>query len=242
MAEGIKKIPTSNHTPSSKGDAKSRSQNRLQNRAQNCALNNGATAGSSTSGVPIHRYVLFFSIVALGVIADLWTKEWVFQWRGLPRGGVDNTWWLWEGYIGIQTSVNQGALFGMGKGLSGYFAAISVAAVLGVVYWLFVRREAKDILLTITLGCITAGILGNLYDRLGFWHPDLIDEHFSYGVRDWILFRYKQYTWPNFNLADSLLVCGAGLLCWRAFRPEKPADDQPDEKTRVTAAASGGGS
>jgi signal peptidase II len=36
-------------------------------------------------------------------------------------------------------------------------------------------------------------------------------------VRDWILLRYGAFTWPNFNIADSLLVCGAGLLLWHSF-------------------------
>ena len=56
----------------------------------------------------------------------------------------------------------------------------------------------------------------------GEWHNS---------VRDWILFRYHDYTWPNFNIADSLMVCGALVLLWQGMRnpaPENPSD-QPAE-------------
>ena len=69
---------------------------------------------------------------------------------------------------------------------------------------------------------VTGGILGNLYDRLGLWSTAADRVH---AVRDWILISYGGYdlpvlghSWPNFNIADSLLVCGAGMLFWHAFR------------------------
>jgi len=61
------------------------------------------------------------------------------------------------------------------------------------------------------------GVLGNLYDRLGLWVQPGYPKQWASGVRDWILFRYGEYTWPNFNIADSLLVCGAIMLMLHAF-------------------------
>jgi signal peptidase II len=78
------------------------------------------------------------------------------------------------------------------------------------------------LLLTIALGCVMGGIGGNLYDRLGFWQEPGVAGAFRNEVRDWILFRYQNYTWPNFNIADSLLVCGACLLLWHGLRGENP--------------------
>ena len=68
----------------------------------------------------------------------------------------------------------------------------------------------------LTLGAITGGILGNLYDRLGIWHGADPAPQEKCAVRDWIHFRWEGISfvdpWPNFNIADSLLVCGAILL------------------------------
>lgn len=130
-----------------------------------------------------------------------------------------NEWWLWEDHIGIQKSLNEGALFGMGQGMVWLFAIFSVAALVAIPVWLFCFRAAEDGWLTLALGCITGGILGNLYDRLGFsgiqwdrFDPNRVGQP-VFAVRDWILWQWNdQWAWPNFNIADALLVGGAGLL------------------------------
>jgi signal peptidase II len=106
----------------------------------------------------------------------------------------------------------------MGQGKSWLFATLSVLAIAGILYWLFVAKAARDLLLTLTLAGISAGILGNLYDRLGLWGGETPDGQTIYAVRDWILFRYGKHTWPNFNIADSLLVCGACVLILHAWK------------------------
>jgi signal peptidase II len=59
---------------------------------------------------------------------------------------------------------------------------------------------------------ITAGICGNLYDRLG-WHGLTYGEDEPvYAVRDWILCMIGTFHWPNFNIADALLVCSVCIL------------------------------
>lgn len=167
--------------------------------------------------VPANRYVTFFSIAVVGCAVDLLTKDWIFKFLGPPGGA---THWIWKPFFGLQTSLNQGALFGMGQGKVWLFAMLSMAAAVGILYWLFVARAAFDWLLTIALGAVMGGILGNLYDRLGFWTMPGHPGQRVYAVRDWILFKYQNWTWPNFNLADSLLVCGAALLMWHAFRSQ----------------------
>lgn len=166
--------------------------------------------------VAVARYVLFAALAIGGCLADLLTKHWVFQWRGMPR--ANNEWWIWQGYVGIETTLNSGALFGAGAGYGGLFALLSIVAALVIIYWIFARDGARDLLLTVALGLILGGIGGNLYDRLGFWHPPGAPGQWRNEVRDWILLRYGSYTWPNFNIADCLLVCGAALLMWHAYR------------------------
>jgi signal peptidase II len=172
------------------------------------------------------RGIIFAVIASAGLLADLGTKEWIFRWRGLP--GMQPAWRLFEAgglFVGIETSVNNGALFGMGQGWTVAFVSLSIVAAIGIVLWLFLFKAARDWTLTLALALVLGGILGNLHDRLGLW-----DAHnqgaLEYGVRDWILFRFRGWTWPNFNIADSLLVCGAGWLMWHSFwlpQPEKEA-------------------
>lgn len=179
-----------------------------------------ATTLGRLARVPASRYVTFFLLAIVGCAADLVTKELIFQWHGTDNPAE---WWLIEGMAGIQTTVNQGALFGVGQGYSAWFATLSVIAATGIVVWLFYFGAAEDWLLTIALGCVMGGVFGNLYDRLGLWHGPDVAEHLQNGVRDWILLRYRNYTWPNFNIADALLVCGAALLMLHAFWHQDPS-------------------
>lgn len=182
------------------------------------------TSPEISGAVPLSRYLVFFSLAVLGCAADLFTKEWVFAWRGMP--GASEVYWLWKPFIGIETVLNPGALFGMGGGWGRVFAGLSIAAALGIPIWLFVYRAAASLWLTVSLSLIMAGVLGNLYDRLGFWVGPGMKAAWRSSVRDWILFRYGEYSWPNFNIADSLLVCGAAMLFWCAWR-ETPAEVSP---------------
>lgn len=166
---------------------------------------------------------LFGMMAVFGAIADLWTKQFVFRWLGLP--GQKEPWWLIPDYVGIETAVNIGALFGMGAGYGWFFAGLSVVACIGILIWLFRYRAINDHWLAFAMGCVTAGILGNLYDRVGLWYRPGMPLEWQSGVRDWILFRYGEFTWPNFNIADSLLVCGAIMLAWHSFRTA-PAQHQ----------------
>jgi len=169
---------------------------------------------SSQPSYPKSRILLFLLIAVSGFAADLWTKHWVFDWLGMPPG---QTYWIWEGYVGIQTALNPGALFGMGAEIRWIFPILSILAAVGIIFWLFAAGAAKDLYLTGALSSVTGGIFGNLYDRLGLWHAPNQPDQWHNEVRDWILFSYGEHVWPNFNIADCLLVCGACLLVWRSF-------------------------
>ncbi len=167
------------------------------------------------------RFALFLFLSLVGVTVDLWTKHSVFRWRGLP--GDQPPYWIIEPYFGIETAVNMGALFGLGQGFGWLFSALSILAAIGILYWLFVRGACKSIWLTTALGLIMGGILGNLYDRLAI--PDLPGDMRG-GVRDWILFTYNGYVWPNFNIADSVLVVGAVMLAIHSFFSDRPVEKE----------------
>lgn len=175
--------------------------------------------------IPPNRWVLFLLLAVLGCTVDLWTKARVFSWPDLRAG---ETRWLWPEilgeHVGLQLSWNEGALFGMGQGMVWLFASLSVVAAVAIPVWLFWFGAARDLWLTVALGCVMAGVLGNLYDRLGLsgevWPgPGERAGQTVRAVRDWILVQASpEWRWPNFNVADSLLVTGACILLLHAFR------------------------
>ena len=172
--------------------------------------------GGPERRVPLANVLLFFGLAVVGATADLWTKAVAFERLGLP--GQSDVYWVIDGYFGIETAVNPGAVFGLGAGRGTFFAAMSVAAALGIGVWMFVFGAARSRRLTVALGCVTGGIIGNLYDRLGLWWQPGYDPRWKSGVRDWILWQANdQWKWPNFNIADSLLVAGACMLMYLSF-------------------------
>ncbi|WP_425397645.1 signal peptidase II [Aeoliella sp.] len=175
------------------------------------------SAEASSLSYPRSRIALFVLPAVLGLAADLVSKWWMFSQPGLRFGEI---WWVINDYAGFQLSLNQGALFGMGQGLVWLFATFGIAAAVALPIWLFRFGAATDALLTFALGCVMAGILGNLYDRLGL-HGEEIK-----AVRDFILLQWgADYRWPNFNIADMLLVIGAAIVFYRSlFQPDKKAE------------------
>ena len=187
-------------------------------------------ADEQKPSIPKSRYAVFGILMVTGAAADLLTKQSVFTWRGLPQQLPP--WYLIEPYVGIETAVNQGALFGMGQGQGWLFAMLSVIALIGICVWLFVYKAAQSRWMLVAMGLVTGGIIGNLYDRLGI--PELPGK-LRGGVRDWILFRYEDYVWPNFNIADSLLVVGAIMLAIHSLFLS-PAEELPVNKESTRGA------
>lgn len=109
---------------------------------------------------------------------------------------------------------NEGAAFSFLNDAGGMqrwlFTAIAVAASAWII-WLL-RKHADRTLFAFALSMILGGALGNLIDRI------------SYGyVIDFLLFHWNEHTFPAFNLADSAITCGAGLLIWDSFTEKKNA-------------------
>ncbi len=169
-------------------------------------------------------WLVFLVIVAVSLVADLGTKEIVFHGLGMP--GMGGRIVFIPGIFVLETNLNEGALFGMGQGMGMFFAAVSLAALAGILAMVARPATRASGWLLTALALICGGILGNLYDRLGLpglgWHAPL--ERVGqpvYAVRDWIHVTVPGVIdWPIFNLADSWLVIGAGMLLIAAMRPE----------------------
>lgn len=185
------------------------------------------TLGTAPDGqrLSLGRYLLFAALCCGGCALDLVSKSWIFDRLGMP--GSQPPWWLIPGAFCLETSLNEGALFGVGQGQVWLFSALSIVAALAILGWLFVAGAAESWLLTFALSLICGGILGNLYDRMGWpglkWnlaHNGHAPGDPVYAVRDWLHVQVDSigFDFAVFNLADSLLVCGVGLFILHTFR------------------------
>ena len=115
-------------------------------------------------------------------------------------------------FMSLVLAYNTGAAFSFLAGAAGWqrwlFAGIAVIAS-GVLIYLIRRGGSRMLLLGLSL--ILGGALGNLWDRIVLGH-----------VTDFLLFHYRGWSWPAFNVADSAITVGAGLLILDSFR--KPAE------------------
>ncbi|MEM1182638.1 MAG: signal peptidase II [Acidobacteriota bacterium] len=91
-----------------------------------------------------------------------------------------------------------------------------------VVYY-FAITPLWDRLLLVSLGLVLGGAIGNLVDRIA-----------QGGVTDFIDFYYGTYHWHTFNVADSAISVGIGLMLLGAFRQPPP----DSEETTASEAAS----
>jgi signal peptidase II len=85
------------------------------------------------------------------------------------------------------------------------FSAIAIVASVWIV-WLL-RRHPSQKLFCFALAFILGGALGNLIDRIAYGY-----------VVDFLDFHWGNYHFAAFNLADSAITCGAGLLIWDSFK------------------------
>ncbi len=101
----------------------------------------------------------FWSVAVLGLVLDLWSKQWAFETLGQGGRRV-----LLPYVLEFQTMMNDGALFGIGGGRTTLFLIASALALV-LVFWMFAQSTARNWAFQIALGGILAGALGNMYDR-----------------------------------------------------------------------------
>jgi signal peptidase II len=109
------------------------------------------------------------------------------------------------GFFRLTHVENRGAAFSLfadstSPWRTGLLVAFSVLALV-IVLSLLLRNSHALSSTGVGLSLILGGALGNLWDRL-----------MTGRVVDFLLFYIGQYQWPAFNVADSAIVVGAGLL------------------------------
>ena len=111
---------------------------------------------------------------------------------------------------------NTGAAFGLFKGQQLLFVLLSV----GVIIWMarrLLRPSSDGSLALASCGLILGGAAGNLIDRVWLGY-----------VVDFIDLR----VWPVFNIADSAITIGNGLLQWHSLRQRHSPREDHDESTK----------
>lgn len=87
-----------------------------------------------------------------------------------------------------------------------FFFLVTGVAIVALSLFLY-RSKNEGLLLTIAVSSVLAGAIGNLIDRI------------LYGeVIDFLLFYWRGYHWPAFNVADSCITLGVIGLLWTSFR------------------------
>jgi signal peptidase II len=120
--------------------------------------------------------------------------------------------------LDVTLTYNRGAAFSFLADASGwqkwFFAGLAVAVAAGIVLWLRRLNGGTQRTLCLGLTLILGGALGNLIDRVRIGH-----------VVDFILAHWHQVYFPwAFNVADSAITVGAGLLlidAWLESRGSK---------------------
>ncbi len=166
------------------------------------------------------RGLLFLGLAALVVVFDRWTKQVAEQalndsgMRSVPVPGTGD--WLRLTYV-----ENRGAAFGLLQNQTAFFVVVGVI-VIGVIATSFRYLPRSAFLLHLALGLQLGGAVGNLIDRVRQGY-----------VVDFVDFGYRSNWWPVFNVADSAIVVGVGLLAFHMLR------EPEGEHTKQAAAQTG---
>jgi len=139
------------------------------------------------------RWIYVVLVISM-LIIDQWIKYWV-EAHLIPRTFSR---WPWPGVIEMQLTHNEGIAFGILQGKGGLFTPIALLISFGAAYYTY--RHPKDSgWMHASMGLLTAGALGNLYDRVKLGY-----------VRDMFATRFINF--PVFNWADACITVATIIL------------------------------
>ncbi len=152
--------------------------------------------------------IFWFAVAAVIVVADQVTKRLVIDnltlYQHLPVLPI----------FDLVRLHNTGAAFSFLAGASGWqnwlFMGVAVVVVVGIVWWLTTLPKRGRAVLALGLTLVLGGAIGNVIDRVAYGY-----------VIDFILFYYKDWSYPAFNVADSAITCGVALILYDGLVLEK---------------------
>ncbi len=166
----------------------------------------GAPAWTRPSG---RRWALFAGLAVAVVVLDQLSKAWIVG--NLAQGAGFQ---VLDDLVRIVHWRNSGMLFGLLPQSAGAFAVVSIV-VAGLIVW-YHHRAGRGILVTLALGLLLGGAIGNLLDRLRYGSVvDFVDM----GIGAWRFYTY--------NIADAAISTSIVVLLAMAVFP-RIADWGPD--------------
>ena len=160
------------------------------------------------SGRPI--WPIFLGLGAFIIVADQITKALITS-SIAPGRSVS----IVGDYLRLVHSQNNGALFGMFRESALLFGLASIV-VIGLIV-AYHARSGRSSYMSVALGFLLGGAIGNLIDRLRLGHVvDFVDAGIG-GLR-----------WYTFNVADSAISIAIILLILAALRPSL-VEKQPQQ-------------
>jgi signal peptidase II len=156
-----------------------------------------ATTAASTRA----HWVVFFGLAGLVLVVDQLTKAWLVA--NVSPGEVVQ---VIGDYVRLVFSQNSGALFGLFRDNAALFGLVSIA-VIGLIVF-YHGRVGRSLYLSIALGLLLGGALGNMTDRLRLGYVvDFVDV----GIGD--------FRWYTFNVADAAISTSIVMLIGAALIP-----------------------
>jgi signal peptidase II len=144
--------------------------------------------------------VFYYLLAVVVILFDQVTKWVVVQTMRLGQGIP-----IIENFFYLTSHRNRGAAWGILEGQMWFFYIITVIVIVFVVYYLQTQGKKQPLLGT-ALALILGGAIGNFIDRL-----------FRKEVVDFLDVYIFSYDYPIFNIADSALVVGVGLIIVQTF-------------------------
>jgi signal peptidase II len=152
------------------------------------------------------RYRLLLIVSPILLAFDQWTKLLVDSQFKLYESIT-----LIDNFLSLTYVRNKGAAFGILSDSAiriPFFITVSTVALIGII-WYLNKVEVTQKLQRWAMTLIFAGALGNLIDRIRLGEViDFIDVH------------WYQRHWPAFNVADSAITIGVGLLLIDLWKDE----------------------
>ena len=162
------------------------------------------------------KYLILVILTLVVIVLDQFTKSLIIQHFRLGESIP-----ILSGFFNLTYVRNTGAAFGFLAQADPafripFFVIVPVLALL-VIGYVFRRIPANDVKLSVALALVMGGALGNLIDRASFgFVVDFLDFHWRY-----------TYHFPAFNVADSSICVGVGILMLDLFTKEERSSNAP---------------